>query len=483
MSLLNLLTTLKQYEFGRTLLDFRNYLTADIVTKGLAFISIPVLTRLLSPADYGIVSIFLSYVGIFAVLFSLNAHGSVGRYFYEKKADFSEFFGSSISLTIVCLSLTLSIFLFFADKLSLWLGLPQILLYLLFPGVLYGIIHSFFRNIYIHSRESKKVATVKITYAYLYFALSVVIILLLDDDLYLGPILASVLTSVGLSIWLAIFLKPYFKPAFKKQHVLYILSYSVPQIPYILSSIILAQFDRLMINSYIGNTEAGLYSFAYNIGMLTHMVSESLFQAWMPDWFKYMDQENYVKRDKDIKKIIRIILLVSMFLMVFGENVAKFLADKSFLASTNLIPLIIIGHVFLMIFRVYGDYPQYVKKTYWLVVMFFASAGLNIILNAIFIPRYGYVAGAYTTVISYFLLAILGFSVAKYILKIFVTPLHLLGKPLAIFFLFAILLYGLFGLNLSIFWELSVKSIFIVIFVTALFVDYIGEIKLFSNRL
>ena len=49
-----------------------NYLFATMATKSLAFISIPVYTRLLSVYEYGIINVFISTIGIVQVLLTLN---------------------------------------------------------------------------------------------------------------------------------------------------------------------------------------------------------------------------------------------------------------------------------------------------------------------------------------------------------------------------------------------------------------------------
>lgn len=60
-----------------------NYLFATMATKALAFISIPVYTRLLSYIEYGIINVFMSTVGIVQVLLTLNTEVAISRYYYD----------------------------------------------------------------------------------------------------------------------------------------------------------------------------------------------------------------------------------------------------------------------------------------------------------------------------------------------------------------------------------------------------------------
>ena len=79
-----------------------NYLIASVATSALAFISIPIYTRLLSPEDYGIVSIFTGIVGLLGSIMSFSADRSVSRYFFDQKneIDFKRFVGTSSLLAM-----------------------------------------------------------------------------------------------------------------------------------------------------------------------------------------------------------------------------------------------------------------------------------------------------------------------------------------------------------------------------------------------
>ena len=69
----------------------KNYISADLFTKGLAFISIPIFTRLLVPEEYGILAIFLLFIAVFTIISGLSVRRTMTRYYYEKSNDFNEY--------------------------------------------------------------------------------------------------------------------------------------------------------------------------------------------------------------------------------------------------------------------------------------------------------------------------------------------------------------------------------------------------------
>jgi len=81
------------------------------------------------------------------------------------------------------------------------------------------------------------------------------------------------------------------------------------------------------------------------------------------------------------------------------------------------VPIIVIGYVGVFLYTLYGNYSFYRKKTGLISLATLFAGGINIGLNYWLIPIYGYVAAAYTTLVSYFLLFLFHFLNVKYILK------------------------------------------------------------------
>lgn len=58
----------------------------------------------------------------------------------------------------------------------------------------------------------------------------------------------------------------------------------MPIIPHGISQVLLAQFDRIMINKMIGKSEAGIYGLVGNIKLILAIISDSISEVWMT-WF------------------------------------------------------------------------------------------------------------------------------------------------------------------------------------------------------
>ncbi len=381
------------------------------------------MTRLLTPHDYGILNIFVTYVSIFAVIFTLNLHVGIGRYFHEQKEDFDSYLGTSLLLPVVLLSITFIVSCLFPAELAMWLDLPIITIFFFTPFVLNDVLGSIHLQVFRAKRDSKKVKSLSIFTGYTSFVISVVLVYLWQENRYEGKLWAGLIMLVITSVIVFKRIWPFIKIQIKKAHVRYMFSYSVPLIPAYLSGFILAQFDRVMIGNYLGKAEAGQYSFAYNISMLEIMLMNAFLNSWSPQFYKLMNEKNYAKRDKEFGEVIAIFGVVTCGLILFSDWIGYILGAKSFHKSLFMIPIIVLGQFFLGVLPIYKWNISYEKKTYYSSIIILLAGVLNVVLNAIYIPKLGAIAGAYTTLIAYTFQCVLTYFVVRFFLKTVLTPL------------------------------------------------------------
>jgi O-antigen/teichoic acid export membrane protein len=202
-----------------------------------------------------------------------------------------------------------------------------------------------------------------------------------------------------------------------------------------------------LINNTFGATDAGLYSLAYNIGMLVGYVADAFQTALTPDWFKNMREKNYQRAYNIESKSYNFILLVALAGILFSREIVVILSDKRYHEAFAILPIIMFGYVFDAMTKVYNRSIGFTNKMVYVSITGLVASGVNVVLNLILIPRYGYIAGAYTTVASFLTMFLLSWWIAKYHLKQPVLPLWALWRPTLIFMVGLALSYGVSSLN------------------------------------
>lgn len=470
--------------FKEILTHGRNYLIANLATRALAFISIPVYTRLLSTNDYGIVSIFLGVVAILASVMSFSADRSVSRYYFDQKSpeDFKRFVGTSSLLALVFFIFNSSLLLIFAEKFGNLVGLSRNLVYLIIPVSFINVIGLTFDQIFGPLKRSKNIATSSLSKVYLGFIFSILLILLFKSDKYFGQVFGQIIAGSLLMIYWVRSIKPYFKLSFDKSYVKYIFTYSIPLIPYALSGVIIEQFGKIAIGHSQNVSHAGYYSIALAISGLVSVAIAVTHQAWNPYYFEYMNSRNYVQIDKDYSKIFRITLFIAIGISAFGKEIGMLLAKKEFAGSLYLIPIFTLGYIFYQLAYAYMRNFGYSKKTYFMTITVLLSGLSNVLLNLILMKPLGELGAAISFVLSYMLMAFTAWLFNRYFVKLHATPFKLMLVPLVISIPFYISFYFLAPLE-SIILSVFIKVVLTLLFTAILFRNDRTEIILYLKRM
>lgn len=447
-----------------------NYLVANLATRALAFISIPIYTRLLSTRDYGIISVFLAVTGILNSLLALSFDTSISRYYFDKTSDidFKKFVGTTLIASCIIMLFSSNIIIIYASNIATLLGIPVKIVYLLIPMVVINIIGLLFIQIYQPQKLSKPIAISSLFRVYLGFSCSIGLILVFNSEKYFGQVLGQILAGVIMLFYWYRKIAPYVVLNFDKKHFRYIINYSIPLIPYALSGVIIEQFGKLFIASNNGVSQAGFYTLAISVASLTGIVTEITHQAWYPYYMEYMHSKNYTRHDQELIRIFKLSLLAAMFFSCFGKEIGIILAKKEFTSALYIIPILTIGYVCHQLSYAYMRNISYILKTSYMSVIVISSGCINVLLNSILIVKIGIIGSAFSFVISYFIMAILSWYISSYVLKVRGIPLLRLLYPLMVLLVFYIPLYFILQLP-NIFYGLILKILMLSCFTYILF--------------
>lgn len=462
-----------------------NYLFASLATRALSFVSIPVYTRLLTLEDYGIVNVFMSMVGIVAVLLTLSSEVAIGRYFYDAKdtEDFSRFVGTSIRLTTIIVTITTAIFIVGLNVFADIMNLPKRLSLCLIPVALFNITNSIFTQIYNPQMQSKKIAIVSSLQSYTAFIFSVICIYLIKEEKFYGYIYGNIIAMLLLAGYIVHQIKPFYTNCFDNHYVPYILKYCLPYIPDALSGIVLAQFSKIFIGSSQGYSLAGSYGLVVNIALLMGIVIHITNSAWIPYLFRYMNEKDYKSINNDWCLIWRLTLVAAIGLSFFGSEIAALLAKKDFLEMMQLLPILVTGYVFHQWAYLYLRNVGYAKRMMWNTYSYMISGISLIILNTILVPNFQGLGAAVATLISYMILVIFAYCSNRYVIKLYSPSFVQSVRPFLLYLILISCAIYLYRIDINWILLFLFKIALFLIGTLLLIYPYIDKIKtnIFSN--
>lgn len=172
-----------------------------------------------------------------------------------------------------------------------------------------------------------------------------------------------------------------------------------------LSSLIFRSTDHIMVASYISTAAVALYNVSIRVTNLMDIPSTVAAEVMFPKSVKTSSagdtrQLKYMY-EKSVGIILAFMLPVSIFIMVFPEEIIWLIAGKEYLDATNLLQITIVYSLFLPFLKQFGTIMDAAGKPNINFLLIFALAILNIISNYVFIQYFGLVGAAYGTLVTY----------------------------------------------------------------------------------
>ena len=100
-------------------------------------------------------------------------------------------------------------------------------------------------------------------------------------------------------------------------------------------------------------------------------------------------------------------------IICFGPEIIRIFASPAYYEARWIIPPVALSVYFTFLYTLFGNVEFYYEANKFIMVASVFGAVVNVILNYIFIPMFGYIAAGYTTLFCYIL-----FSVSHYLFHI-----------------------------------------------------------------
>jgi len=397
------------------------YTFSTLFSRGLAIITVPIFTRLMTTSQIGIVNLYNSWYSMISAIATLSLTSGgyvVALREYESNRDGYQ--SSVLSLTSLISLLLVGVYLVNPSLWSKLLGLPSGLIILMLIGFLFAPARDFWLARQRYEYKYKLSGFVMMGSALIASLLSILTVIKLsavDENLVAeGRLYSNYLIIYGVSavIWFCTMLKG--KTFFNKEYWKLSLSLSLPLVGYSVASQILTVSDRMMISQMVGNSAVGIYSTLYTVSSLSLLVWQAVHSSFVPYIFRNI--ENGVDGIKRVSSQLMTFYAAVAVLMTFlAPEIVRILATEEYYEAIYIMPPIAAGVFFTSFANLYSDIAVYYKKTKYVMYPAIIAAVSNLILNYIFIKIYGYMAAAYTTLFSYILFALFQGVWAKKICK------------------------------------------------------------------
>ena len=446
-----------------------------ILTQAIGFLLIPVYTRYLTPADYGIIALAAAAGSILTIFYILGQNGALTRFYYDynhDKKELNEYVGT-ITLSVIGISFIVSLLLSLFGE-SLFATLIKDVPFN--PYILLVLWTAFFAVLLPFPLRLYQVRERSFTYSFLnvlQFIISVSLIIYFVVFLKegaLGSLKGGFFSAIIFFIIACFLLKKDLSFKIKIKKLKESLHFGLPLIPSALAGWVLTLMDRIFLTHYTSLAVVGIYSLGYQIGMVMSLITGSINFAWAP-FFMSTAKEKGEEAKKVFSQLTTYymvaILFIALAISLFAKDIIFLMATPKYYESHKIIPIIVGTYVLNGMYLMVVNQLFYVKKTKYLPFTAISSALLNVLFNYLWIPKYGMMGAAWATLVSFAFMFLF-----MYIISQKVYPIKYEYSRICKVFAIAGVIYALsivFSYD-NLFYDIAAKSLILLLYPVGLFV-------------
>lgn len=385
--------------------NFSIYFLFSSLTAVLPIVLMPVLTRYMTPEDYGLYSIYAMIVMLVGVFFRFELNQALKREFVSDSDEFGFYFGTAFVFSLFLL-IPFYVFVllmsFFFDNA---LGIDFSWFFLIVPLV-------FFKAQILNLHHLWQISSRSLFYGLwgffsnLFMYLVVIVLLVFFDLGWVSRVYGDwfvCFISFGVAVF---FLKKHFGfyVFFERRYLKKMLGFSLPLIPGAIISYIMIASDRFFIAELASSHDLGLYSIALQFSFSLVIVFSAIFPVWesyIYNKIKYVDIDSF-------KRLLLVLIGVSfvggvcVYVLVYLiSRVMPFLVDASFLGADLYLLPCLCAALSAGIYRLTHVVLVFMRKTKEVLFVGLLIACVNMVMMYFFVSSLGAVGAGYALAFSF----------------------------------------------------------------------------------
>lgn len=391
------------------------YSFGNFLSRGLNFILLPVYSHFIAPSDFGVYSVIISVVTIASTILNLGLPGIFVKNLSEvADAEQKRKFISNTISGISVLSLPfLLLVIFYSKQLSLIIiGDSQYNIEIVL-GVLsiYALNYSYYFSVfYVAEQNSKKYVLINSFAAIINFILNIILIVLLNSGIN-GIFISQILSSMFLIFLSGDVIKYFFRFEFDLKYLKPIMFSSLPLLLSGICTIAVELIDRFIVLKFLGEEQAGVYSFGYRIALIYNLFILSFKSAWIPHYFNLKEIDSEKKAEHLGRVFTKLIFLSSIAILtililteiIFSVKINSFrFFNPAYQPSREFIIYVMLGYFFSLIMAFYSIAPFEFNRTIHFFLADLIALIINLVLNFTLIPVIGVKGAAIAIMIAFF---------------------------------------------------------------------------------
>jgi O-antigen/teichoic acid export membrane protein len=386
------------------------YVAATSASAAVGFLLLPILTRVLTPEDFGVLGLLAATFGILSAVVGLNPTLMVtARFAILSPERIRELISASVPITLAT-AVVAWITLLFVGRVWSDFRLPNWAFLMLAAMAMVGVYRNVGMTLLQMRHRPKEYAALEIGGAGLGGLLALLLVVGFGLD-WRGKFFADAASVIVLGAGLSVYLirHDFLKLRIPARALRELVVYSAPLTAHALSFWAINAQDRYFVAGMVGVGAVGIYSVAYSFGNILNLVHAGVMRGFAPHFYERARLGEHERRE--IVRFTYGYVLVSIlgwvvFVAATWLLVPAYLGP-AFGASVSLIPWVALGYTFNAVRNVMTGYLYIAERTGLIGGLTGSAAVLNAGLNLMFIGWWGTLGAAIATAVTFAFIAAL----------------------------------------------------------------------------
>jgi O-antigen/teichoic acid export membrane protein len=397
------------------------YGLANLGIRALNFLLLPIYTRFLTPADYGIMVLVETLAAFLVSILSLGFDASIQRLYFRHVDDpkaLSGYVGSTLKFALALEIAFLALALIIGPRLQHILAPTNSVPFQYVAMALATTVATQFFGYRLVLYQAERRPWSYAILALLSFGLTAFLTVALVAYARRGVtgMLGGKLMAASICLIIAVFLARHaLRSPFHWAYVRETIVVGSPLVPHLLMAMGLVSADRFILAHYRDLREVGLYGVAYTFGMIMSLITMSLNQAWAPVYYDVArkGQEGRRLLSKMCAGLIVMLTAVACLGALIAQDFVAHFLDHRYASAGRVVPWIIGAYLAHSLFSMFSFAAMQIRRTTLIMGASFVALVVNTILNFALIPHWGMYGAAYATLIAYVVEALVMYRLAQ----------------------------------------------------------------------
>lgn len=405
---------------GDTLLGNSSvYLLSNVLNAAIPFLLLPVLTRYLTPAEYGMVGMFQMTLAVLGAFTGVSVHGAANRKYYDQEdgIDLPAYIGSCVQIVVVTTCIVLIVVYLIQNHLYKWIGIsPE---WLLIAVLVSGTSYFGYLRLGQWQVRSKSFSygIFQVAQSLLNVGLSLWLVVLMLNGLE-GRLWGKTFPTLlfGTVALFLLYRSDLLRFSWRLDYIKCALSFGVPLIPHIVGIFMLSMLDRVIINQFLGSEQIGIYMVAVQLAMGIGIIVDAFHKSYVPWLYKQLKANNFdTKRYIVFGTYIYIVSVLSIAFLVaiVAPWFVPWFAGEEYIAAGTVLGWLALGQAFNGMYLMFVGYIFYSQRTGMLSITTLVSGLLHLFLVYVLVQDHGIEGAAIAYVISMGLRFFITWAVAQ----------------------------------------------------------------------